>query len=98
MASQDAMRIDYLGMNDKSEIMMDLGGEFYTSVDEVPGLANTVHQAVGLFEPFKERLNNMEDDGHRERFCANHKEDDKDKANEKHEKARWGIGLLNELR
>ncbi|KAI1396730.1 hypothetical protein F4819DRAFT_474392 [Hypoxylon fuscum] len=88
-----------LTMNDKSEMMKDLGGTFYTSVDEVPGLAKTVHEAVSLFEPFKERLNNMEDDGYRGRFCANYEDEDKDTANEKPEKPRWGLGLLfNELR
>lgn len=87
-----------LTMNDKSEIMKDLGGTFYTSVDEVPGLAKTVYEAVSLFEPFKERLNNMEDDDYRARFCANYEDEDKDTANEKPEKPRWGIAsLFNDL-
>ncbi|KAK6200846.1 hypothetical protein LQW54_009429 [Pestalotiopsis sp. IQ-011] len=50
-----------LTMDDKAEIMKDVGGTFYTSVDEAPGLANTVHESIDLFEPFKERLSNMED-------------------------------------
>lgn len=86
-------------MNDKSETMKDLGGTFYTSIDEVPGLAKTVHEAVSLFEPFKERLNNMEDNGYRGRFCANYEDENKDTADEKPEQPRWGIGsLFNELR
>ncbi|KAI0387991.1 hypothetical protein F5Y04DRAFT_241447 [Hypomontagnella monticulosa] len=88
-----------LTMDDKSEMMKDLGATFYASVDVVPGLAKTVQEAVSLFEPFKERLNNMEDDGYRERFCANNEDEDKDTVNEKHDKLRWGIGrLFGELR
>ena len=92
-----------LTMNDKSEVMKDLGGTFYTSVDEVPGLAKTVDGAVGLFEPFGQRLNDMEDNAYRRRFCTYDKDEDEDKnkdtGNEKPQKPRWGIGsLFHELR
>lgn len=88
-----------LTMNDKSEIMEDLGGTFYTYVEEVSGLAKTVHEAISLFEPFRERLNKMEDDGYRGRFCVDYEDQDKDMVYEKPEKPRWGIGsLFNQLR
>ncbi|UNI17156.1 hypothetical protein JDV02_003532 [Purpureocillium takamizusanense] len=91
-----------LTMNDKAEMMKDMGVTFYGSIDEVPGLGKTVDEAITLFEPFRERLKNMEDGGYRGRFCTNYKDEDhenKDAANEKLEKPRWGIGwLFNELR
>lgn len=91
-----------LTMDDKSEMIKDLGGTFYISVDEVPGLAKTVNEAVGLFEPFKQRLLNMEDDAYRRRFCTSEDKDtdtDKDTANGEHQKPGWGIGsLFRELR
>lgn len=92
-----------LTMDDKSEMIKDLGGTFYASIDEIPGRAKTVGEAVGLFEPFKQRLSNMEDDSYRNRFCTidegEDEDNDKGTANEKPFKQRWGIGsLFNELR
>lgn len=87
-----------LTMDDKSEMLKDMGATFYNSVDEVPGLAKTVDEAVGLFEPFKERLEKMEDDGYRRRFCSGYQDEDKDMAKEEPKKARWGIGwFFNDL-
>ena len=74
--------------------MNQTGATFYTSVDEVPGLAKTVDEAVRLFEPFKERLKNMEDNEYEGRFCTNYEDKDKDAAEETPEKPRWGIGRL----
>ncbi|KAK4073277.1 hypothetical protein Purlil1_13116 [Purpureocillium lilacinum] len=88
-----------LTMDDKSEMMKDMGATFYASVEKVPGLAKTVDEAVNLFEPFKERLKNMEDGDYRRRFCTNHRDEDTNTANEELEKPRWGMGwLYNELR
>ncbi|KAI4597980.1 hypothetical protein KJ359_003788 [Pestalotiopsis sp. 9143b] len=87
-----------LTMDDKAGIMEDLGGTFYTSVDEAPGLAKTVHESIDLFEPFRERLSNMEDDAYRGRFCAGYEYENGDMAAENLEKPRWGIwSLLNQL-
>ncbi|KAK2608889.1 hypothetical protein QQS21_002602 [Conoideocrella luteorostrata] len=88
-----------LTMNDKSETMKDMGATFYVSVDEAPGLAKTIDEAVSLFKPFKERLKNMEDNGYRRRFWTNYEDKDTEMANEKPGNPRWGIGrLFNELR
>ncbi|KAG9253830.1 uncharacterized protein F5Z01DRAFT_656798 [Emericellopsis atlantica] len=93
-----------LTMDDKSEMIKELGGTFYISVDEVPGLAKTVGEAVGLFEPFKQRLNDMEDNAYRGRFCRHEKEDtdtdtDTDTGSEEIQKPRWGLwSLFHELR
>lgn len=74
----------------------------FNSVDEVPGLARTIDEAVSLFKPFNERLKNMEDDDYERRFCKSYKDGDKETENEKPEKVekpRWGIGwLFDELR
>lgn len=95
-----------LTMDDKAEMMKELGATFYASIDDVPGLAKTVDEAIALFEPFKQRLNDMEDVTTRWRFCT-HTEDSKDRdtdtetdtANEEPQKERWGIGwLFPELR
>lgn len=32
-------------------------------MNEIPGLAKTVDEAIDLFEPFKEQLRSMEDGG-----------------------------------
>lgn len=88
-----------LTMDDKSEMMKDMGATFYSSVDEVPGLAKTIDKAVSLFEPFRERLENMEDDDYERRFCSGYEDEDKDTANKKAKKPKWGIGrLFDELR
>ncbi|GJN78138.1 hypothetical protein PLIIFM63780_001631 [Purpureocillium lilacinum] len=65
-------------MDDKSEVMKDMGATFYISADEVPGLAKTVDAAISLFEPFRERLEHMEDSGYRRRFCTDYMYEDED--------------------
>ncbi|ETS83490.1 hypothetical protein PFICI_05366 [Pestalotiopsis fici W106-1] len=89
------IRLRYsLSMDDKAEIMKELGATFYASVDQIPGLAKTVHEAVSLFEPFKERLKNMDDPAYSAHFCTWSEEQDKSTSNEKLEKPRWGIWSL----
>ncbi|KAK0387378.1 hypothetical protein NLU13_5690 [Sarocladium strictum] len=98
-----------LTMDDKAEIIKSLGGTFYSSADQVPGLARSVDQAVGLFEPFKKRLKNMEDDDYRRRFCAHDGTEDvnsddsvhqsSEAGNHEPKKPRWGTAwLFPELR
>lgn len=87
-----------LTMDDKAEMMKEMGATFYNSVEEVPGLAKSVDEAVNLFEPFRERLRNMDDDSYRRRFCTDDKDEDEDMMNESVGKLRWGIGwFFNEL-
>jgi hypothetical protein len=83
-----------LTMDDKSEVIKEMGGIFYTSTDEVPGLAKSVEEAVGLFEPFKQRLNDMEDDDYRRRFCTEDQVTNEVTRNEEPKKQRWGIWSL----
>ena len=87
-----------LTMDDKSEVMKDMGATFYISADEVPGLAKTVDAAISLFEPFRERLEHMEDSGYRRRFCTDYmyedEDEDEDTVNEQPDRPRWGIRWL----
>lgn len=89
-----------LTMDDKSEMMKDLGSTFYVSIDEIPGLAKTVDEAVALFEPFKQRLTDMEDNAYRRRFRTHQDEgENTNTRKEETRKSRWGIGsLFPELR
>lgn len=89
-----------LTMDDKAEMMKELGATFHKSVDEVDGLAKTVEEAVSLFEPFKKRLENMEDNEYRQRFCSgDSKQNEGDETVQQPEdvhssRPRWGIASL----
>lgn len=81
-----------LTMDDKCEMMKDMGATYYDRVEVVPGIGKTVEEAKSLFEPFKERLEKMEDDTYRNRFCTY----DPDEAEDvlEHDKPRWGTWSL----
>ncbi len=90
------MKMRYtLTMDDKCEVMKDMGATFHDTLGEVPGIAKTVEDARNLFEPFRERLQKMEDDKYRRRFCTNHVyEDESEDEETADEKPRWGIWPL----
>lgn len=88
-----------LTMDDKAEMLKDMGATFYETRDEVPGLARDIAGAKDLFETFRERLEKMANHTYASRYCSDwEKEPDENK--ETSEKfARWGgWSLFNEWR
>lgn len=87
-----------LTMDNKAEQLKDMGATFYNSLNEVAGIAKTIDEAITMFEPFKERLRDMEDDKYRRRFYGHEdQEEDEDTTGEESEnsgKPRWGIEWL----
>lgn len=56
--------------HDRRCLLTDAGGIFYSSPEKATGLAKTIREAVALFEPFKQRLHDMDDPDYRRRVCS----------------------------